>query len=173
MRKRQEAAQRADAERKAAEEEAVAKSEQEKKDRETIQRHKEQMEQAADDEARETAENSSIFSLIYNTIVSLIDGLYPYLGLKSDLAVCIASVTGAKLTKDLLGVFTTGGSNIMGNMGLMWDISTAGQEIMKTKNFGTCQPIVDELENIANLPADMINYAKGIVSNFRRHLLDG
>jgi hypothetical protein len=38
------------------------------------------------------------------TFFSFFDGLYPTVGLKSDIEACVVSITDAKLTKDLIAL---------------------------------------------------------------------
>lgn len=112
-------------------------------------------------------------NMVYGTIVGLIDGLYPDVSFKADLNTCIVSVTDAKLTKDLLTAFADGPSAMMTNMGLIMEISAAGQQFTENMDLGICQPVVDELQNIAlSVPSVLLDYAKGIFANLPKHLLD-
>lgn len=112
-------------------------------------------------------------NMIYSTIVGLIDGLYPDFSFKNDLNTCIVTVTDAKLTRDLLTAFANGPSQMMTNMGLILEISAAGQSFSENKDLGVCQPVVDKLMVIAlSVPTDLLDYAKGILSNLPKHLLE-
>ena len=46
--------------------------------------------------------SEGIFGVLLSTFFSFFYGLYPGIGLKSDIEACVVFITDAKLTKDLI-----------------------------------------------------------------------